>query len=52
MRDVCELERRLDAIWIGLWKLRVNIARYHKKEQPKEARNQNRRVEGSKKVWS
>jgi len=52
VRDVCELERRLDAIWIGLWKLRVNIARYHKKEQPKEARNQNRRVEGSKKVWS
>jgi len=42
----------LDAIRIGLWKLRVNIARYRKKEQPKEARNQNRRVEGSKKVWS
>jgi len=39
VRDVCELERRLDAIWIGLWKLCVNIARYRKKEQPKEVRN-------------
>ena len=49
VRDVCELERRLDTIWIGLWKLCVNIAKYRKKEQPKEVRNQNRRVEGSKK---
>jgi len=52
VRDVCELKRRLDAIWIGLWKLHVNIARYRKKEQPKEVRNQNRRLEGSKKIWS
>jgi len=30
--DAHALERRLDAIWIGLWKLRVNLPKFSRKE--------------------
>ena len=34
VRDTHVLERKLDSIWIGTWKMRVNIPKYCKNEFP------------------
>ena len=49
--DVRVLERKLDAIWIGLWKLRVNIPKFSRKEPNRPEVGDGRRMELAKKVW-
>ena len=40
MNDVHSLERELDAIWIGTWKLQVNLPKYQRKDGPRKQRNE------------
>jgi len=40
VNDVISLERELDAIWIGTWKLQVNLPKYQRKEVPRTQRNE------------
>ena len=39
VKDVFSLERELDAIWIGTWKLQVSLPKYQRKEDPRTQRN-------------
>lgn len=34
VRDAITLERQLDSIWIGTWKLQTNIPKYRRQEKP------------------
>ncbi|ESW10993.1 hypothetical protein PHAVU_009G256300, partial [Phaseolus vulgaris] len=52
--DTHVLERKLDSIWIGTWKMRVNIPKYYKNEFPKNKRNSKPKTKTvvDRKVWS
>ena len=51
MLDAHILERKLDAIWIGLWKLRVNIPKFSRKEPYRPELGDVRKYELARKVW-
>jgi len=44
VNDVVSLERELDAIWIGTWKLQVNIPKYQRVEVPRVQRKEGPRL--------
>ncbi|ESW18232.1 hypothetical protein PHAVU_006G023800, partial [Phaseolus vulgaris] len=44
VNDVRSLERELDAIWIGTWKLQVNLSMYQRKDGPRKQRNEGFRL--------
>jgi len=50
VNDVFSLEREFDAIWIGTWKLQVNLPKYHRKDGPRKQRNEEARLEWSPKT--
>jgi len=43
VKDFFSLERELDAIWIGTWKLQVNLPKYQRKEESRTQRKGGRR---------
>ena len=49
--NAASLERKLDAIWIGTWKLQVNLPKYRRKEVPRRDWNDNQRQERSRNIW-
>ena len=49
--DAQVLERRLDAIWIGLWKLRVNLPKFSRKETRKPEMSGERKNEQARTTW-
>ncbi|ESW34080.1 hypothetical protein PHAVU_001G122700 [Phaseolus vulgaris] len=44
VNDVFSLERELYAIWIGTWKLQVNLPKYQMKDGPRKQRNEGPRL--------
>ncbi|ESW07945.1 hypothetical protein PHAVU_009G005600, partial [Phaseolus vulgaris] len=44
VNDVFSLERELDAIWIGTWKLQVNLPKYQRKDGLRKQRNEGSRL--------
>jgi len=51
VNDAFSLERELDAIWIGTWKLQVNIPRYRRNELARNVWHDNQRPERPRNVW-
>ncbi|ESW15862.1 hypothetical protein PHAVU_007G108700, partial [Phaseolus vulgaris] len=49
--DAHVLERRLDAIWIGLWKLWVNLPKFSRKETHKPELGGERKNEQARMTW-
>jgi len=49
--DAHVLERKVHAIWIGLWKLRVNIHKFSRKEPYRPVLSDVREHELARKVW-
>ena len=44
VKDVLSLERELSAIWIGTWKMQVNLPKYQRKDGPRKQRNEGSRL--------
>ena len=44
MKDVLSLERELSAIWIGTWKMQVNLPKYQRKDGSRKKKNEGSRL--------
>jgi len=48
--DAVDLERRLDSVWIGYWKVRVNSLKYGRDREPWHVRNANPKLKVSRTI--
>ncbi|KAK8466936.1 hypothetical protein PHAVU_008G195442 [Phaseolus vulgaris] len=44
VKDVLSLERELSALWIGTWKMQVNLPKYKRKDGSRKQRNEGSRL--------